>query len=325
MVLVTRQEYTKGKEVFQAADGLDFRPATAEEEPLAAAVREAGCRAVVVGVEPYRGPLYEALGETGGAAGSLIARFGVGCDNISTSLTKKHRITLTNTAGALDQSVAEHTIWLLGALTRRITAGDQAFRAGRWSIESGGEIRGQTLALLGFGVIGRRVAAIAHYGFCMRVLAADCRPAEVLETEHHRSIDELRQEWGLDLYTTDIEAVLQQADAVSLHLPSNPDTRHFMDAERLTQVRTGAILINTARGALVDEVALYDALISGRLGGAALDVFEKEPYVPVQPDKDFRTLTNVVLTPHIASNTREANRRMAEMCLTSATSFFLGR
>ena len=280
---------------------------------------------MVVGIEAYRGPLYEALGETGGARGSIIARFGVGHDNISKPLAQQHRIAVTNTPGALDQSVAEHAAWLLGSLARRIPASDRGIRQRRFAAESGQEIQGRILGLLGFGAIGRRVAAIAHFGFGMRVLAADCRSADKLEKQYGRKIENLQREWGLELYTTDVDAVLRQADFLSIHLPCNSQTRHFMDAERLARMKAGAMLVNTARGGVVDELALYDALGSGHLAGAALDVFETEPYAPVRPDKDLRTLENVVLTPHVASNTCQANRRMAEMCLTSVASFLQGR
>src|SRR6185369_6808421 len=109
------------------------------------------------------------------------------------------------------------------------------------------------------------------------------------------------------------------------HLPAIPATRHFMNASRLALMKPSSALINTARGWVLDEVALYDALVAKRIAGAALDVFEHEPYRPVAADKDLRTLPNVVLTPHIGSNTREANNRMAAMCLANIGHFFNGR
>jgi lactate dehydrogenase-like 2-hydroxyacid dehydrogenase len=108
-------------------------------------------------------------------------------------------------------------------------------------------------------------------------------------------------------------------------LPANAGTQRFINAARLAWLKPAAMLINTARGAVLDEEALHDALAAGRLAGAALDVFENEPYRPVRPDKDLRQLDNVVLTPHIGSNTREANQRMAEACLANVRAFFAGR
>jgi len=323
VVLITEPEYTKAEAVFRATEGLDLRAAPTEETPLSEAVRAARCRAVIVGIEVYSGPLYEALGATGVDGGSLIARFGVGHDNISKPLAKRHRITVTNTPGALDQSVAEHAIWLMGSLARHIASSDRTIRSGCFAAEIGHEVRGKILGLLGLGRIGRRVAAIAHFGFGMRVLAADCCPLHQLEDQHGRKIEELQREWGLEQYTADVDAVLRQADFLSLHLPLNHSTRNFIDAEKLAQMKSDAMLINTSRGGIVNELALYDALAGGHIGGAALDVFEAEPYVPVRSDKDLRTLQNVVLTPHTASNTYQSNRRMADMCLANITSFFL--
>ncbi len=120
------------------------------------------------------------------------------------------------------------------------------------------------------------------------------------------------------------EELFRESDVISIHLPSNADTRHFINETRLSWMKPTAVLINTARGAVLDEAALYDALAARRLAGAALDVFEIEPYQPVAPGKDLRTLDNVVMTPHIGSNTREANRRMAEMCLENVRHFLAG-
>jgi phosphoglycerate dehydrogenase-like enzyme len=122
-------------------------------------------------------------------------------------------------------------------------------------------------------------------------------------------------------FERDANAVIQASDVVSIHLPALPSTAHFVNAELLARFRPGALLINTARGSLVDEVALYDALMNGALAGAALDVFETEPYCPRVPNKDLRRLDNVVLTPHIGSSTVEANRRMALACVANLQAF----
>lgn len=280
-VLVTEREFRKAEELFTAAG---CEPAPAEEPALAEAVRARGARAVIVGVEPYRGPLYEAI------AGGLIARFGVGHDNINKALARQHNIIVTNTPGALDDSVAELAVWLMGAVARR--------RSGAVGVE----LRGKTLGILGFGNIGKRVAHIAQHGLGMNVLACDIGSGFV-----------------------SAEELFRQSDVVSIHLPSNTETRHFVNATRLSWMKPTAFLVNTARGAVLAEAALYDALVAGRLAGAALDVTEIEPYQPVVPGKDLRTLENVVMTPHIGSNTREANRRMAEMCLENVRRFFDGQ
>jgi len=279
-VLVTEREFRKAEELFVAAG---CEPAPAEEERLAEALRRRGARIAIVGVAPYRGPLYEAV------AGGLIARFGVGHDNINKTLARQHDIIVTNTPGALDASVAELAVWLMGCAARPRSGG------------VGIELRGKTLGILGFGNIGKRVAHIAEQGLGMNVLACDLGPGFVSDEE-----------------------LFRRSDVVSIHLPSNPATRRYVNATRLSWMKPTALLVNTARGAVLDEAALYDALVARRLAGAALDVFEIEPYQPVVPGKDLRTLDNVVMTPHIGSNTREANRRMAEMCLENVRHFLVG-
>jgi len=325
VVLVTELEFTKGEGVFRAAESLRFEPAPAAEADLAEAVRRHDARAVVVGVEPYRGPLYEALGREGRPERALIARFGVGHDSVDKPLARRHGIVVTNTPGVLDVSVAEHTIWLVGALLRHVAALDADVKAGAFQPRTGSEAAGKTLGIIGLGRIGRRVARMAHFGFGMRVVAAGVRSVEQIAEQEGVPFEQFCTEHGVAEYTTDVRSVLAQADVVSIHLPANDQTRHFIGAERLAWMRPEAVLVNTARGSIVDEAALCDALAEGRLARAALDVFENEPYEPVSPEKDLRRLPNVVLTPHVGSNTREANRRMAEGCLRNVAGFFAGR
>jgi len=312
-VLVSELEYAKGRDVFQAAAELCVQPAPVEELELAAAVLAARARAVIVGVRPYLGPLYEALAEVAGGRGALIARFGVGHDSIDKRQAAARGITVTNTPGVLDQSVAEHALWLMGSLARHVAGGDAALRGGQFQGLPGIELTGRTLAVIGCGPIGRRVARIAQHGLGMHVLGVDRVPVEVSAAT------------GLDAYTNDADRAFAEADMVSVHLPATAETRHFVDRRRLELMKPSALLVNTARGALVDERALFDALAGGTIAGAALDVYETEPYVPAAPDKDLRRLANTVLTPHVGSNTREANRRMAEASLACASNFLAGR
>jgi len=325
VVLATEQEFSKGEDVFRSASHGDVRPAPAEEYLLSVAVITQNSRAVIVGAAPYRGPLYEALGKTGRPSGAIIARFGVGHDGINKPLARQNNIMVTNTPGVLDQSVAEHTIWLMGNLARQLSSSEGRLRSGQFTGQTGIEVCGKTLGLIGFGAIARRVAAIAHFGLGMRVLAAGRRSLSEMEEQEGLSLAQIQARFGVDHYTHEAESVLRQADIVSLHLPANDQTRHFINAQRLALMRPGSILINTARGSLLDESALHDALVAGRLAGAALDVFENEPYAPVSPEKDLRTLQNVVLTPHVGSNTRESNWRMAHACLENISKFFEGR
>ena len=193
----------------------------------------------------------------------------------------------------------------------------------------GNQIRGKTLVIIGFGNIGRRVAAIAKFGFGMRVLAADCRLPMELQTNNGCSepldTSNLLIDLGIELFTHDIDAVLKEADFISLHLPASEETLNLFDANRINLFKPGAMLINTSRGSVLDEVALFDALESGRLAGAALDVFQAEPYVPAVSEKDLRKLNNIVMTPHIGSNTPETSIAMAKSSLKNVGAFFDGR
>lgn len=325
IIPVTEKEFAKGETIFRAAADKMFLPVPAEESLLAAEVRKHKARAVVVGVAPYRGELYQALGESYQAGRKLIARFGVGIDNLDKALARKHGIAIANTPGVLDQSVAEHAIWLIGCLARRLVSADASFRAGWFASEPGLELRGKRLGILGFGGIGRRVAAMAHFGFGMTVMAAGSRSPKELEDRERASLEQIRATWGVRRYTNDADSLFRECDVISVHLPLSEATRHFVNAARIGAMRPSALLVNTARGGVLDESALYDALKTGRIGGAALDVFEQEPYQPISPERDLCRLPNVVLIPHAGSNTLEANRRMAEACVANVAAFLAGQ
>ncbi len=262
-VLVTATEHTKGGAAFADRPDLAFLPAPVDEAALAAAVLANDCRVVVIGAKRYAGPLYAALARTARGRGALLARFGVGHDGVDKAVAHGLGILVANTPGTLDTSVAEHTFWLIGCLVRHVADLHARFRGGEWAGTPGSELAGRTLGLLGSGPIAQRVAAIARFGFGMRVIASGRRPAAELEAASGRTLAAL----GIDHYTQSIDEVLQQADIVSLHLPATPQTRRLIDAGRLARMRPGALLINTGRGALVDEVALHRALGAGRSAG----------------------------------------------------------
>jgi len=296
-VAVTETEYHKGRSVFETAEGVHCFAAPTDEEGLARAVRSAGARHAVVGTGRYADDLYRALPK-----GGVIARFGVGHDNIDKTRATEAGLLCTNTPGVLDDSVAEHTVALMLAAARHLPLLTTRTKAGDWVQPLGRELRGKTLAVIGCGRIGCRVAHIAAFGLGMRVIGCD-----VLEMNlpHVGFADVVRK----------FSRAVGQADFVTLHIPGTPQTHHFLDQQRLEQMPSNAWLINTARGAVVDEVALYDALCQRRIAGAALDVFGVEPYAPISPDKDLRTLDNVIMTPHVASSTQEACDAMARRAL----------
>jgi phosphoglycerate dehydrogenase-like enzyme len=297
IVLVTEPEYRRGEAVFTTSTRFTFKPAPSEESALVRAIADSGARHVIIGGQPYREALYGAL-----PRGSVIARFGVGHEWVDKAKATAAGLLCTNTPSVLDQSVAELTFLFVAAAARRLTTIADSTRNGQWSPVLGSELMGKTLTIVGAGRIGSAVARIAKRGFDMRVVG--CR--------RKGSSSPPPDGTDFDLVTDDVADALRRADFVSLLIPGVPENAHYMNRERLAMMQPHAWLINTARGAVVDEVALYDALLEKKIGGAALDVFDREPYQPADTGRDLRTLPNVILTPHVGSTTPEANRGMAE-------------
>ena len=294
VVAVTGPEFRKGGSVFASAPDFDMRSAPSGEAELAAWIREHKAVAAVVGTAPYRDELYRAL-----PRGGVVARFGVGCDGIDRAAAARFGVDCVNTPGVLDDAVAEFAVGLLLSVARRIAETGGAVRSGGWPQPSGMELRGKKLLVVGCGAIGCRVAAIAKLGFGMTAAGCGIAPEPPAG--------------GLfDQYGTDFAALADGADAVSLHIPDTPANRHYLNAARLAALPRHAVVINTARGAVLDENALFDAVSAGRIAGAGLDVFAVEPYAPQDPARDLRTLPTVVMTPHLAGNTAESCRRVAE-------------
>ena len=297
-VLVTDAEYRKADAAFVSAPGLECLRAPDAEADLASAIREAHAAHVIVGARIYSSALYEAL-----PAGGVIARFGVGHDGIDKAKASAAGLLCTNTPGVLNQSVAELTMLLVGAAARVVATSTLMVRQ-VWDPAVGEELQGKTLAVIGCGGIGRAVARIASLGYGMRVVGCsrpDVPPPAALE--------------HFDVVVNDFAIAVRQADFVSLHLSPSRSNDRWINRERLAHFGERSWLINTARGSLVDEAALFVALAERRLAGAALDVFAREPYAPAEGSGDLRSLANVILTPHIGSNTATANRRIAERAL----------
>jgi len=221
----------------------------------------------------------------------VIGRAGVGLDNIDVEAAEKRGITVLNTPEAPADSTAELTIGLILALARKIPSADKSMKEGRWlkGRLKGWQLKGKTIGLIGLGNIGLRVARLAK-AFGMKILFTKRTPPspEVLK--------ELEAEF------VPLEDLLRRSDVVSIHVPLTEETRGMIGERELSLIKEGAVLINTSRGAVVDEEALLNALQSGRLRGAALDVYT------VEPPKDLRLikLPNVVCTPHIGAQTDEA-------------------
>ncbi len=237
----------------------------------------------------------------------VIARYGVGIDRVDLQAASQRGIVVTNTPGANAAAVAELAIALLLALARKIPETNQAIKLGEWPRIKGISLREKTVGLIGFGNIGRAVAARLA-GFDVRILATD----PYLQPE-------LVAEFSVKLIP--LPDLLSQADFVSLHLPAQASTIGLVDADFLAQMKPGALLINTARGELIQETALCEALASGHLGGAGLDCFSQEPPAPDHPLLEFE---NVILTPHTGSHTDDAIDQLGWMSLRSCLGVLRG-
>jgi D-3-phosphoglycerate dehydrogenase / 2-oxoglutarate reductase len=238
----------------------------------------------------------------------VIARYGVGVERVDLDAARARGVAVTNTPGANADAVAELTITFVGALARSLPSAAAAVRAGEWPKVEGVAIAGRTLGLLGLGAIGRAVAPRAR-GLSMRVLAHD--PA--LDAEAIRAV-------GAEPASRD--EVVGGADFLSLHVPVLPETRGMVDAAFLARMKPGAFLINAARGELVDEDALDEALRSGRLAGAALDSLAEEPPRPGHP---LVGLDNVIVTPHMGAHTDAATTEMGRCALADCLAVLDGR
>lgn len=237
-----------------------------------------------------------------------IARFGVGVDNIDLAKAKEFGVRVTNVPGGNANAVAELTVGLLLSLIRSLPALHQSARRGYWDRRVGEELAGKTVGLLGFGNIAQMVAKKLK-GFDVSIIAYDKYP-------NAAKADEL----GVELVTSD--EVLARGDIVSMHLPSLKETRHMMNDEQFAKMKPGAYFINTARGALVDEKALYRALEKRAIAGAAIDVYETEP---VSADNPLFQLDNIITTPHTAAETAETYNRVGLVTAQALLDVFAGK
>lgn len=228
----------------------------------------------------------------------IIARVGVGLDNIDSEFAKTKNIRVINAVEGAMNAVAELVIALMLSLAREIPRADREVRNGNWIKKElmGTELAGKYLGIVGLGNIGKRLARLAR-ALNMNIIGFDVIPIDA----------EFAKEVGL--MKADLDTLLQSADFVSLHVPLLDSTKHMINAERMSKMKKTAKIINTSRGGTIDEDALYDALKAGNLGGAALDVFEKEPAT----GQKLTTLPNVICTPHIGAQTKEAQSLAANV------------
>lgn len=308
-VVVTRRLPSPVEERLRALFDARLNAADAplDDAALAGAMRDADALLPTVTDRITAGLL-----DTPGRRVRIVSNFGVGFNNIDVAAARANGVVVTNTPDVLTDDTADLAITLLLMAARRTGEGERHVRAGEWTgwrptQMLGTRVTGKTLGLVGFGRIGRAVAARASGGFRMRVVWHDpfaTDEAAPLGAERRASIED----------------VLRESDFVSLHCPATPETKHLMNTARLAAMRPGAFLINTARGDVVDEAALIHALRERIIAGAGLDVFEHEPSV----SRELLTMDNVVVLPHLGSATEETRVAMGNRAVDNLAAFFDG-
>lgn len=251
----------------------------------------------------------------GGDRVRLIANYGVGFEHIDTEAAKAKGIAVSNTPGVLTDATADIALTLILMAARRAGEGEREVRAGQWTGWRpthllGASLRGKTLGLVGFGRIGIATARRAFHGFGMKIAYYGRR----------QTLPDVARELDARFYP-DLTELLAASDVVSLHTPGGAETANLIDAQALAAMKPGGYLINTARGGVVDHAALAEALRSGQLAGAGLDVFPQEPKIP----EELLSLENVVLLPHLGSATRETRVAMGERALANVVAWAEGR
>ncbi len=301
-ILVADSMSAEGLQYLQQQEGFQVvnKPALSPEE-LLREVEDADAL-IVRSKTKVTAPVIEAARKL-----RVVGRAGAGVDNIDLDAATRRGIVVMNTPGGNSVSAGEHAFALLLSLARKIPFAHQSLKEGKWnkSAFTGRELQGKTLGVLGLGKIGS-VVARRGLGFQMRVVAYDPFVSEAYAAD-----------LGVELGP--LEEVLSQSDFLSLHLPANENTRHLIQKRTIEQMKPGALIINAARGSLIREDDLVEALESGRIGGAALDVFENEPNV----SERLRQAPNVILTPHIAGSTQEAQAKVGYDIAVQIADFLL--
>jgi D-3-phosphoglycerate dehydrogenase len=290
-ILIVQPIHESGVRVFD--DRFEVR--TASDPSAATVIKEIiGVEGVVVRTAPFTREIMDAADSL-----KIIGRHGVGVDNIDVKAATEKGIMVVNTPNANATSVAEHTLTAIGALAKRAVVYDRATREGRWDIRNSYravDLEGKTLGLIGIGRIGSMVAQRAAAAYNMKVIAFDpyIKP-------------EMASKMGVSLLAR-MDDIFRQADVISLHTPLTKETRGFVNGAKLRLMKPTAFLVNFSRGEVVDEQALYEALKSNLIAGAAIDVYDPEP--PLK-DNPLFTLENILLSPHSAALTQECVIRMA--------------
>jgi D-3-phosphoglycerate dehydrogenase / 2-oxoglutarate reductase len=258
----------------------------------------------IIDVEAYGEDIFKEINENT----SLLVRFGVGYDKVDLEAASRYGIAVARTTGANTLGVAEMALTLILAARRKLKINQKCTDAGSWAKNVANETIQSTVGIVGFGAIGIALAELLK-GFNCRIISYDPFPKK-----------ELMQQKGVEL--VGLEELFQTADVISLHLPYTKETHNLVNEELLSKMKSTAVIVNTSRGNIIDEQALYEVLAADKIGGAALDVFAKEP-LPV--DSPLLKLDNIILTPHVSSQTVESLWRIYKMAIDIAADFFSGK
>ena len=303
-VLITPRSFGKSNpDLFAQLESLGFEivrndtGAILSEQAMCEKI--ADCEALILGVDPCNANVLAHAPKL-----KAIARYGVGLDNVDVAECERKGIALSRTVGANSNAVADFAFALMLAVARKVVQIDGRCRQKDWGKETGIDIFGKTLGIIGLGAVGKCVAQRAT-GFGMKILAYDPYMDEDFAAKYN-------------IKKASIDEICTECDVITLHCLLNDDTRHLVNSERLAAMKKNAILVNTARGELVDEAALLDALEQKRIYGAGLDVFSKEP----PEDKRWYELDNVVLGSHTSSSTVGTTNCMGQMCVDALKKTF---
>jgi D-3-phosphoglycerate dehydrogenase len=256
--------------------------------------------AVIAGTESYDDDMLAAAPKL-----KLVVRFGVGTDNFDLDSMKRRGIAVGVISN--NNSVAEFAVALILGIMKNLHRFDNAVREGAWSRFTMRELKAKTVGILGFGRIGRRLAQLLQ-GFDVNLIAYDPYMNEEAAAQ-------------MNVKSVTLDQLLAESDVISLHIPATPQTHHLINRETIAKMKDGAYLVNTSRGVLIDEAALKEALESGKLAGAALDVFEREP---ITKDLPLNSLDNILLAPHVAALSVETNYNAGITCAESVIRVYQG-
>ncbi len=306
-VIIHQDLFFRGEPVFKNSP-LNFHLVPAKKEAEILRQHHRGIKVIVLDSKPLSDDFFRQLEN-----GSCLIRFGTNTKNINHSICQEKNILVKRVESEHVISLAEYSMSLILALAKRICSSNEDLKKNLWEKKLGLELWQKKLFILGLGKTGQALARMAKLAFNMEVIGL-VSPEVISEVIASTAKQQKTKFPYVDRLTSNWESVIAEAHFVSLHLSNNPKKPFYIDKNFLNQMRPDAFLINVARGNFIDEPALFHQLKNKLIAGAALDVFEKEPYVDLkgrEKDYDLRTLPNVILTPHSASNTKEANYKTA--------------